>query len=807
MSAALPVRSFALLAGIACLGTATPAPRAQSAAETGLVAEAEAAYRDGRPADAVARLDAYLDANDTDAEAHYLLGRILYDDRSPVRDERRAARAVDRAVALDPDNVVYLVANLEGQRQERTNILLDLIRARRRYVLAERILALDPGNAYAHEELGTWAIRDYYQYRNAVALPGTAFATPNGGVLVTEQEIVRANTATNADGDQNGLEVAVDAVFGPDAFAFDDADAAFASDRFDIDALRAQNQGVVTFEARATRAYADAVGHLRAALDADPRRRSVYDHVARLAAISGRWADAAPDLREMNVQFPDDAGMWRYTGLAAQRTGRYEDADAAFAQALRRMPEAEVAAFTDLALILPPDEVGAFEADPVAFATRYWTSRDPRFLNAVNERRTEHYARLAEADLLYRADALDLPGWKTVRGRLFVRYGPPRTDVVIDGTFAQVVEAYAGIDSIFEEEPPGASDAERSANRFNVWTFADGLRLVFEDPNRNGQFRLYSPPAYAYALRSARGADRMDFVERAEEAVRETPERYTFASPGRQVELPYRVTAFKGDSLRTDLYVHYGVPLALGASAAGADVDLTLRTGAFLVGADRDLLVERRRTVYGLRAAQIVGFAETRLWTNTEPLVAPPGANEVSLEFETSDGGTSAVQRRAVDVPDFSRPGLQISDVMLAYDVDADGAAGPGRVVRRGVGVLPAPWGVFASGTPVFVYVEFYGLGLRDGRTDFEVEADLVPKDLSTGVRRLGRRLLGRREAGVSATYEAQGASADEAQDVQLDTRGQRPGLYTLTVRVRDRVTGAEAERATDLLLEGEATP
>ncbi len=789
------------------------APGAQAQAdEHPEVDAAEAAFREGRPEEAAQRLDTYLRGHGDDAEAQYLYARILYTEGTSVHDPRRAAQALDRAVEIDPDNVVYLVAQLEGQRLERSNILLDLIRARRRYVIAQRILALDSTNAYAHEELGTWAIRDYYQYRNAISMPGVSFETTargrNGPTTVDE----RASSGQVA-GDDTGT-LAVKSTVGMVGFLdYDGQDAAFGIDRFNIEQLRAQNVGIVTFETRANAAYETATAHLRTALRADPRRRSVYNHIVRLALISGRWDTAAPDLREMYVQFPTDPEMWLYTGLAAQRTGRYDDADAAFTEALRLMPEDERGVFTDLALILPPDEVSTYRADPDAFAQRYWTSRDPRFLNGVNERRTEHYARLVEADLLYRSDALGRPGWTTERGLLHVRYGPPDTDIIIDGSFAQALETFQadeifgvrGSDGIIATpQNVGVSEAEQSANRFNVWTYADGLRLAFEDPNRNGQFRLYSPPAYAYALSSARNPARMDFVTIARQAVRETPERYTYVAPGRQVELPYRVTAFKGDGARTDLYVNYGIPLSEDAARTG-DVDLTIQTGAFLVGAGRDLLAEHRRTIYGLRAAQIVPFAATRLWTATEPLEAPPGPNEVSVEFETAGGGASAVQRRAVDVPDFSRPGLLMSDVMLAYAIDPAGAAVPGRVQRGGVSILAAPWGVFAAGQPVYLYAEVYGLTPSGGRTDFEIEARLVPKDGSTGLRRLGRRLFGGRESGVASTAEAQGTATDDSADLRLSTEGQPPGLYTLTVTVRDRTTGATADRETDLLLEDPA--
>ena len=138
---------------------------------------------------------------------------------------------------------------------------------------------------------------------------------------------------------------------------------------------------------------------------------------------------------------------------------------------------------------------------------------------------------------------------------------------------------------------------------------------------------------------------------------------------------------------------------------------------------------------------------------------------------------------------------------MLAYDIGDARRPGPRRA-RRTCRSCPRRGASSRPATPVYLYVELYGLALRDGRTDFEVEADLVPKDPSTGLRRFARRLFGRRAQGVSATFEAQGARPDDAQDLQLDTRGQEPGLYTLTVTVRDRTSGAVAERETDLLLE-----
>ena len=786
-----------------------------ASAQSGYDRGAEA-FREGRFADAERILEETVAAGPDAAETRYLLARVLYDPRNPGRDVDEAGRQIARAVDLDPDNVVYLVAQLEQARADGPNLLVEIRRRGQRYSAARRILALDSTNAFAHEELGVQAIHDYYGYHNAVRLPGISRPGIDSFTDADQQADGRSGLDGRGGGGSNEATLPEQAYEDPATrgesitdFDVTAGESFFETplgdgfqDRFDIKGLERQGVAVAEYTARAQASYDRAIDHLRTALRYDPRRRAVYDHVVRLAVISGEYEAILPELAEMYVQYPEDAAMWLYTGLVNHRLGQYEAADVAFRQALRRMDGRERAVFTDLSLILSPADQAAYRADPEEFAERYWTSRDPRFLNGVNERRTEHYARLTTAELLYRSDDLDRPGWETERGLLHVRYGPPALDVVIEGGFGDVVERFVGRKDAYR--PP---DMLRTANRFNVWDYGDGVRLVFEDPDRSGRFTLYSPPADVFGL--SRDVSRMDFVERAEEEVRRRPERYRFEAPGRQVELPYRVTAFKGDADDTDLYVIYGVPV--GASGGGVppsggvqeDVDVTIRTGAFLVAPSRDLLVERRRTVYGLRGAQIVPFAATRLWTSTEAMSATPGEGyEVSLEFETASGQTSAVQRRAVDVPSFAGDALQLSDVLLAYAVDEVDQPEPGRVLRDGISIQPAPWGVFRVGDPIYLYVEAYGLGLRDGRSDYEVEASLRTKDMSRGVRRLARRVFGGDETAVSSAFEVQGDRPDDPIYLFLDATGQETGLYTLTVTVRDRVSGAETERETDLYLE-----
>src|SRR5690606_21074062 len=96
-------------------------------------------------------------------------------------------------------------------------------------------------------------------------------------------------------------------------------------------------------------------------------------------------------------------------------------------------------------------------------------------------------------------------------------------------------------------------------NTFNIWDYGE-FRFVFEDPFRNGEYRLYSPPASQLAA----GMDGWinDYQIIANETFREVPERYEYESPARQIEMPFLVNTFKNDVGGGDVYVHYGIPIA-----------------------------------------------------------------------------------------------------------------------------------------------------------------------------------------------------------------------------------------------------
>ena len=236
--------------------------------------EGKQAFREERYADAALIFERIAEDDPSNAEAHFLIARVYFE--TPLYSNKKAKKAIERALNLEPDNVEYLVARLQQLRTESWNFISERIKETKRIEISKEILKLDPDNAFAHEELGTVNIRDFWRYRNAIMLPTLNYGH-SGGTRRNEAARASAGVAIEEDLALDNLiedvdvDVAFSSVAGPDQV--------FLADRFDLETLREQGVPILDLSARAQRAYERAIGHLKKALEVDPRRRSVYDQM------------------------------------------------------------------------------------------------------------------------------------------------------------------------------------------------------------------------------------------------------------------------------------------------------------------------------------------------------------------------------------------------------------------------------------------------------------------------------------------------------------------------------------------------
>jgi GWxTD domain-containing protein len=142
------------------------------------------------------------------------------------------------------------------------------------------------------------------------------------------------------------------------------------------------------------------------------------------------WERARPVAEQLVGRFPDDFRPRLYAGLVDHETGRDSAAVIEFGQAARRMPDSVAAVFNDVTALLRPDQLAALNALDSAgqalASAALWTSLDPVFLTTINERRTEHWARMAAAGLLFGEPSDPMTGWQSFAGKIWVRYGRPK---------------------------------------------------------------------------------------------------------------------------------------------------------------------------------------------------------------------------------------------------------------------------------------------------------------------------------------------------------------------------------------------
>ena len=146
----------------------------------------------------------------------------------------------------------------------------------------------------------------------------------------------------------------------------------------------------------------------------------------------------------------------------------------------------------DVVYIITNEERAAFESlktdeEREHFVEQFWTRRDPTPGTRKNEFEEEHYRRIAYANEHWGGN---LPGWKTDRGRIYIRYGPP-----------DEIDSHPSGGSYNRPESEGGGSA--IAHPFEDWRYLHfewigSLSIEFVDLSSSGEFRMTLDPMQKY---------------------------------------------------------------------------------------------------------------------------------------------------------------------------------------------------------------------------------------------------------------------------------------------------------------------
>jgi GWxTD domain-containing protein len=130
------------------------------------------------------------------------------------------------------------------------------------------------------------------------------------------------------------------------------------------------------------------------------------------------------------------------------------------------------------------------------FIEQFWLRRDPTPDTEENEYREEHYRRIAYANETF---ASGIPGWKTDRGMIYIKYGPPdeREEHSSGGNYQRPIEEGGGQTSTFPFEKWRYRYLEGMGNDINI---------EFVDTTMTGEYHMTMNPSEKDALTYVPGA-------------------------------------------------------------------------------------------------------------------------------------------------------------------------------------------------------------------------------------------------------------------------------------------------------------
>jgi GWxTD domain-containing protein len=439
-----------------------------------------------------------------------------------------------------------------------------------------------------------------------------------------------------------------------------------------------------------------------------------------------------------------------------------------------------------------------------AWMHREWARRDPTPTTPENERKLEHYRRIAFAREHFTIEKE--PGWDR-RGELLIRYGVPDRRIEEFGEVVEVVGLvppretwiYWTRERAFQLEDPRftghfveAFDLDPERVRMSARDVA-GARLAELESEGAVAPRAFSDRSEDEEAVMAKRRLQTMLME-GQEALNHAPQDYIHDHGGGSLDYVFDVQNFAS---ATPGFTRVEVDFAFWAQDLGyrpdadgfetaVEIEGAAKTPSYeIVSSQRQVARDRRSSREGREGHLVVDRLAFDL---------TPGEYRLALSARDSVSGNVGIYTTEAHVLDLESDGVTISDVQRALDVRP---APPGAPFRKGdYQVVPYPLGTFPTGRSVFLYFEAYHLApTATGRSAYAVEILLEPR-VKPAAGWFGGSSKGRLVPGVSTAYEGSSSTDTAVEFLELDPATFTENVYDVTITVTDRVTERSATRS-----------
>ncbi|MBV8550374.1 MAG: GWxTD domain-containing protein [Acidobacteriaceae bacterium] len=423
----------------------------------------------------------------------------------------------------------------------------------------------------------------------------------------------------------------------------------------------------------------------------------------------------------------------------------------------------------DVVYIITDEEKQAFkrlktDEERQQFVEQFWLRRDPTPDTEENEYKEEHYRRIAYANDHY---ASGIPGWKTDRGMIYIKYGPP-----------DEIDSHPSGGSY--ERPIEEGGGNTSTYPFEDWRYRyiDGVGtnviIEFVDTTMSGEYHISLDPEEKDALLYVPGAgltlsEQMGMADKTQRFQRTDG---THLGTGGQ-PLPESMNEFtrleqyanlmKAPSIKfkdLDAIVNSNIryntlPIQVRTdyirvtdATVYANISVLFKNND-LNFATKDKIAKATVNIYGrittLTRRSVNWFEDTvsaevpaemlqqamngsQIYSKRIPLA--PGTYRLNIVAKDTVGNTVNNFECALNVPHYDEDQLGASSVILADQLERvpTNSIGAGQFVIRSSKVRPRVNDVFKQDEAMGIYTEFYNLGMdeKTKKPEGTIEYDIV---------------------------------------------------------------------------------
>jgi GWxTD domain-containing protein len=453
------------------------------------------------------------------------------------------------------------------------------------------------------------------------------------------------------------------------------------------------------------------------------------------------------------------------------------------------------------------------------FVEQFWLRRDPTPDTEENEYKEEHYRRIAYANDHY---ASGIPGWKTDRGMIYIKYGP-----------ADEIDSHPSGGSY--ERPIEEGGGETSTFPFEDWRYrylegvGTNVIIEFVDTTMSGEYHISLDPEEKDALLYVPGAgltlseqmglstktnrfNRTDgtHLGTGNQPLPESMNEFTRLSQFANLMKPPAIKFKDLDAVVNSNIRYNTLPMQVRTdyirvtdATVYANVMVQFKNSD-LNYATKDKIAKANINIYGrittLTRRSVNWFEDTvtselpaemlqdamngsQIYSKRVPLA--PGTYRLNIVAKDLVGNTMNTFESALVVPSYNEDQLGASSLILADQLERvpTNSIGTGQFVIRSSKVRPRINDVFKQGETMGIYAEFYNFGMdeKTKKPQGTVEYEIVNNADNKTVISYAEDLTDPKAFPNASSYLV-------TVEKKFPLKSLPPGRYTLKLKVDDKL-------------------